>query len=180
MAEKLQAITVSGIPSTKIVSYDTFSVNSTPSVPLMRSILGLDNGLVPNRRHTMGLLPDKQNCGLRMRRECQECFPRHRLQRKPRVNDPGTHRGTCLTCLTRGGEENVPGIPGACATHNFKYLLKGPLSKAAMTQFSDVYTCSIRGRLPNGPTHICVTSPRVPHLLTQNASMLQAIYHNLF
>ena len=165
MAEKLQAITVSGIPSTKIVSYDTFSVNSTPSVPLMRSILGLDNGLVPNRRHTMGLLPDKQNCGLRMRRECQECFPRHRLQRKPRVNDPGTHRGTCLT---RGGGENVPGIPGACATHNFRYLLKGPLSKAEMTQFSDVYTCSIRG------------SPRVPHQLTQNASMLQAIYHNLF
>ena len=26
----------------------------------------------------MGLLPDKLNCGLRMRQECQERFPRHR------------------------------------------------------------------------------------------------------
>ena len=26
----------------------------------------------------MGLLPDKQHCGLRMRRECRERFPRHR------------------------------------------------------------------------------------------------------
>ena len=25
----------------------------------------------------MGLLPDTQNCGLRMRRECRECFPLH-------------------------------------------------------------------------------------------------------
>ena len=25
----------------------------------------------------MGLLPDTQNCGLRMRRECRERFPRH-------------------------------------------------------------------------------------------------------
>ena len=41
-----------------------------------------------------GLLPDTQNCGLRMRRECRERFPRHRLQRKPLVNDPGMHHGT--------------------------------------------------------------------------------------
>ena len=27
---------------------------------------------------TMGLLPDKLICGLRMRRECRELFPRHR------------------------------------------------------------------------------------------------------
>ena len=31
---------------------------------------------------TMDLLPDTQNCGLRMRRECRERFPCHRLQRK--------------------------------------------------------------------------------------------------
>ena len=28
--------------------------------------------------------------------------------------------------LSRGGGENVPGIPGACATHNFPYLSRGP------------------------------------------------------
>ena len=30
--------------------------------------------------------------------------------------------------LTRGGGENVPGIPGECATRNFTYLIRGPLS----------------------------------------------------
>ena len=63
------------------------------------------------------------NCGLRMRRECRERFPRHWLQRKPLVRDPDMHHGTCVThvpwcksgSLTRGGGENVPGIPGACA-----------------------------------------------------------------
>ena len=50
-------------------------------------------------------------------------FPRHRLQRKQVVSDPGMHHGTCVThvpwymsgLLTRGGGENVPGFPGACA-----------------------------------------------------------------
>ena len=82
----------------------------------------------------MGLLPDTQNCGLRMRRECRERFPRHQLLRKPRVSDPGMHHGTCIThvpwcmsgSLTRGGVENVPGIPGTCATRNFTYLARGP------------------------------------------------------
>ena len=85
----------------------------------------------------MGLLPDTWNCGLRMRRKCRERFPLHRLPRKPLVSDPGMHHGTCVThvpwCMsgsqTRSGGENVPGIPGACATHNFTYLSRGPLSQ---------------------------------------------------
>ena len=83
---------------------------------------------------SMGLLPDTQNCGLRIRRECWERFPRHRLQRKPLVSDPGMHYGTCVThvpwylsgSLTRSGGENVPGIPGACASRNFTYLARDP------------------------------------------------------
>ena len=71
-----------------------------------------------------------------MRQECWEPFPRRRLQRKPRVNDPGMHHGTCVKhvprcmqgSLTCGAGENVPGIPGACATRNFAYLARGPLS----------------------------------------------------
>ena len=82
----------------------------------------------------MGLLPDTQNCGLCMRRECRECFPRHRHQRKPIVSDPGMHHGTCVThvswcmsgSLSCGGGENVPGIPSACTTHNLMYLVRGP------------------------------------------------------
>ena len=82
----------------------------------------------------MGFLPDTQNFALRMRRECRERFPRCRLQRKPLVCNPGMHHGTCVThvpwcmsgSLTSGGGENVPGIPGACATRNFAYLVRGP------------------------------------------------------
>ena len=82
----------------------------------------------------MGLLPDTWNYGLHMRWECWELFPRHRLQRKPLFSDPGMHHGTCVThvpwcmsgSLTHGGGENVPGIPGACATSNFTYLVRGP------------------------------------------------------
>ena len=82
----------------------------------------------------MSLLPDTQYSGLRMRRECRECFPCHQLQRKPLVSDPDMHYGTCVmnvpwcmsVSLTRGGGERVPGILGACATRNFAYLVRGP------------------------------------------------------
>ena len=64
-----------------------------------------------------------------MRREYRERFPRHRLQRKPLVSDPGMHHSTCVTgSLTRSGGKNVPGIPSACATRNFTYLVRGPCS----------------------------------------------------
>ena len=84
----------------------------------------------------MGLLPDRQNCGLRMRRECRECFSPPPTSKKQLVSDPGMHHGTCVThvpwCMSgslapRGGE-NVPSIPGACATRNFTYLARGPWS----------------------------------------------------
>ena len=86
--------------------------------------------------NSMGLLPDTQNCRLRMSRERRDSFPRHRLQRKPLVSYPGMHHGTCVThvpwsmsaSLTRSGGENDPDNPGACATRNFTYLARGPYS----------------------------------------------------
>ena len=71
-----------------------------------------------------------------MRREWRERFPRLWLQKIPLVSDPSMHHGTCVThvqwcmsaSLTRGDGKNVLGIPGACATHNFTYLARGPLS----------------------------------------------------
>ena len=53
-----------------------------------------------------------------MRQECRERFPLHRLQKKPLVSDPAIQYGTC--------GENVPDIPGACATRNFAYLVRHP------------------------------------------------------
>ena len=60
----------------------------------------------------------------------------------PRVRDSDMHHVTCVThvswsmpgSLTSGflwsrGGENVPGIPGACTTCNFTYLVRGPWSK---------------------------------------------------
>ena len=94
----------------------------------------------------MGLLPDTSNCGLRMRLECWEHCPRHQLQRKALVSDAGMHHGTCMPhvpwcmpgSLTCGDGENVPGIPGACATRNFTYLVRGPLWSGLKTVNTDV------------------------------------------
>ena len=97
----------------------------------------------------MGLLPETQNCGMRMRRECRERFPRRRLQRKPLVSDPDMHHGTRVTpvpscmsgLLIRGGGENVPGIPGACTTRNIAYLVRGPCrSKVIKWKTMDIIT----------------------------------------
>ena len=64
-------------------------------------------------------------------------FSRHRLQSKPLFSDPGMHHGTWVThvpwcmsrSLTHSDGENVPGIPGACATRNFTYLASGPCNE---------------------------------------------------
>ena len=98
----------------------------------------------------MVLSPDTRNCGLRLRRECREGFPRHRLQRKQLVSDPGMHHGTCVThvpwcmsgSLTRRGRKNVPGIPSACATRNFTYLEGGPLGIPLPYHYSECFLTS--------------------------------------
>ena len=54
------------------------------------------------------------------------------------------HHGTCVKhvawympgSLTRDGGENVPGIPGACASCDVTYLVRGPLKQ----QLNDVQT----------------------------------------
>ena len=66
------------------------------------------------------------NYVLRMHRECWGRFPRHWSQRK-RFRHASWHVPWCMSVsLTCGGGESVPGIPGACATLNFKYLVRGP------------------------------------------------------
>ena len=102
--------------------------------------------LFTNSDGSMGLLPNTLKCGLHMRRECRERFPWHRLQRKPLVSDPSMHHGTCVThvpwcmsgSLTRGGGENVPGIPGACATHSFTYLARGPCHAMPCSEYNQI------------------------------------------
>ena len=76
-----------------------------------------------------------------MRRECRERFPRHRLQRKPLVSDPGMHHRTCVThvpwcmsgSLTNGGGEKRSRYSRACTTRNYTYLVRGPCSRLHYT-----------------------------------------------
>ena len=68
-------------------------------------------------------------------------FSQTPISKKPLVNDSGMHHGTCVMhvpwcmsgSLACGGGENVPGIPGACATRNFTYLVRGPLAIRLVT-----------------------------------------------
>ena len=111
-----------------------YSYLGVDSIAILHYIITTEFSVMNFNSESMSLLPDTSNCGLRMRRECRESFLRHLLQRKPLVSDPGMHHGTCVThvpwcmsgSLTRGGGENVPGIPGACATRNLTYLLRDP------------------------------------------------------
>ena len=66
-----------------------------------------------------------------MRREYRERFPRHR----------GLAIPTCIISFEVGGGENVPGIPGVCATHIFMYLARGPWTRGYIPLFyEDVIT----------------------------------------
>ena len=61
----------------------------------------------------MGILPDTQNCACAG--NAGNVFPTTDFK-----GNRVTHVLWCMSgSLTRGGWENVPGIPGACATRNF-------------------------------------------------------------
>ena len=91
-----------------------------------------------------------------MRRECRERFPRLRFPKKARVSDPDMHHCTWVThvpwcmsgSLTNGGRENVPGVPGACATRNFAYLARGPCSRNHVIIFIlGIYSFLLKSRV---------------------------------
>ena len=83
--------------------------------------------------HIMGSYQIREIASCAFTGNAGNVFLAHRLQRKPLVSDPGVHHGTCVThvpwcilgSLSCVGGENVPGIPGACATRNFAYLVRG-------------------------------------------------------
>ena len=69
-----------------------------------------------------------------MRQECQERFLRHRgfaiptcITARASRTCRGARRVRLLAVSFEvGGGENVPDIPGACATRNVTYLERGP------------------------------------------------------
>ena len=83
----------------------------------------------------MGLLPDTQNCGCACAGNAGNVFPvtagkrsRH-ASRHVRDARAVMHVGIVnwRFLLKSAAGENVPGIPGACATYNLTYLVRGPL-----------------------------------------------------
>ena len=109
-----------------------------------------------------------------MRCEYRQHFPRQQLQRKPRVSDPGMHQGTCVThvpwcmsgSLSRGRGENVPGIPGACATRNFKYLVRGSWQSHTMKRISALLVLCEGKHLSPEVSHL-----KGPAMSTQDITM---------
>ena len=110
----------------------------------------------------------------------------------PPVSDPNMHHGTCVThvpwcmpgSLTIGflwsrWQENVSGIPGACTTHNFAYLVRGPSEpsgiheqKYMVFQFEDAVTQ--HSLLINQLTHQLCS----PHLATHTPAVLTTNGHS--
>ena len=81
---------------------------------------------------TAGLLPDTQNCRLRMRWECWGRFPRHWLQRKPLVSDHCMHHVRDARAVMHAGSAK-PRRRGKHSRHsrrmrnpNFSYLVSDP------------------------------------------------------
>ena len=83
---------------------------------------------------SMGLLPDTQNYGCACAGNAGNVFPvtagkrsRH-ASRHVRHARAVKHAGIANKrfALKSAAGENVPGIPGACATCNFTYLVRGP------------------------------------------------------
>ena len=113
--------------------------------------------------------------------ECRWRFPCHRLQRRPLVSHPIMHRGTCVThvpwcmsgSLTRGGGESAPGIPGACATRNFTYLVRSPLRTRLMGTKTGAYHRA-DSRLAPSQWETSLPSNTVSHWL--DANLESALY----
>ena len=95
-----------------------------------------------NLQLSTGLLPDTQNHGLRMRRESREHFPRHLRLAIPTCITARAWRMCRDACRDRqlavsfdvDGGKNLSGIPSACVTRNFTYLVRGTWPSALAWQ----------------------------------------------
>ena len=72
---------------------------------------------------SMGLLPNTSNCGCACARNAGNVFP---VRDARAVMHAGIANSRFPLNSAAGG--NVPGIPGACATRDFTYLVRGPCS----------------------------------------------------
>ena len=97
----------------------------------------------------MGLLPDKQYCGCACAGNAGNAFPVTAGKRSRHASRHVRHARAVMHAgianlrfpLKSATGENVPGIPGACGTCNFTYLVRGPwLQQMESTTFCPTYT----------------------------------------
>ena len=87
------------------------------------------------------------------------------------------NHGTCvahvrlcmLGSLTLGGGDNVPGIPGACATRNVTYLARGSCSGPLLCQMSDKH----------GTEYAGWTFDSLPRMVTSAAGVIPFLRNDL-
>ena len=85
----------------------------------------------------MGLLPDTQNCGCACAGNAGNVFPVTAGKRSRHASRHVRHARAVMHAgianwrfpFKSAAGENVPGIPGACATRNFAYLARGPWTR---------------------------------------------------
>ena len=91
----------------------------------------------------MGLLPDTQNCGCACAGNAGNVFPVTAGKRSRHASRHVRHARAVMHAgianyrfpLKSAAGENVPGIPGACATCNFTYLVRGPWDEIQFSLF---------------------------------------------
>ena len=91
----------------------------------------------------MGLLPDTQNCGCACAGNAGNVFPVTAGKRSRHASRHVRHARAVMHAgianlrfpFQLAAGENVPGIPGACATCNFMYLVRGPCLKYSYFEY---------------------------------------------
>ena len=116
------------------------------------------SGFKPGKQSSIGLLPDTQNCGCACARNAGNVFPVTAGERSWHASRHVRHARAVMHAgianyrfpLKSPAGENVTGIPGACATCNFTYLVRGPCPDAFWHplyfwyQISGFLTCQMR------------------------------------
>ena len=108
-----------------------------------------------------------------------------------KASDPGMNHGTCVThvpwcmsvSLTRGDGENVPSISGACTTHNFTYLVRGPYTVNLVYAFSFLSMVLPKQCKKDVPWTTCLQctclqSLYIPHTVTGTRCFIITSKHN--
>ena len=127
----------------------------------------------------MGLLPDTQICGCACAGNAGNVFPVTAGKRSRHASRYVRHARAVMHAgianqrfpLKSAAGENVPGIPGACATCNFMYLVRGPWSQMKWTMNRARFLYLARGKL-----RLCVANHRTGYFSNLACDWLSIVW----